>query len=328
MIEIDHLSKRFGATHAVRDVSFHVKRGEVIGLLGPNGSGKTTIMRVLTGFFPPTSGSARVAGYDAAEQSLALRRKIGYLPESVVLYPDMRVRRFLQFCADVRGMSGARKRARIDSVMHDCGLQEVAGRLIGTLSKGYRQRVGLAQALLHEPEVLILDEPTVGLDPRQIIEIRGLVRSLRGRTTVLLSTHILPEASMTCERVVIIDRGSIIAEDTAAALTRRLEGSDRSLVRVEGPADAVRAALAAIAGVERVEPAEAAAEGSEGGVCAFIAHSNAGEPVRKAIAAAVVGHGWGLVEVRPLALSLEDLFVRLVTEEQGAVTGAQWSSDR
>jgi gliding motility-associated transport system ATP-binding protein len=315
MIEIEHLTKHFGATQAVRDVSFHVRRGEVIGLLGPNGSGKTTIMRVLTGFFPPTGGQARVAGYDAAEQSLALRRKIGYLPESAVLYPDMRVRRFLQFCADVRGINGARKLARIDSVLHDCGLQEVEGRLIGTLSKGYRQRVGLAQALLHEPEVLILDEPTVGLDPRQIIEIRSLVRGLRGRTTVLLSTHILPEVSMTCERVVIIDRGSIVAEDTAEALTRRVEGSDRSLVRVEGPADTVRAALAGVAGVERVEAADAVVGANHGSVCGFVAYSSAGEPVRKAIAAAVVGHGWGLIEVRPLALSLEDLFVRLVTEE-------------
>ena len=315
MIEIEHLTKHFGATRAVKDVSFHVKRGEVIGLLGPNGSGKTTIMRVLTGFFPPTAGLARVAGFDAAEQSLALRRKIGYLPESVVLYPDMRVRRFLQFCADVRGINGARKRARIDGVMRDCGLHEVAGRLIGTLSKGYRQRVGLAQALLHEPEVLILDEPTVGLDPRQIIEIRGLVRSLRGRTTVLLSTHILPEVSMTCERVVIIDRGSIVAEDTAEALTRRVEGSDRSLVRVEGPADAVRTALAAVPGVERVEPVEGAAGADNDRVCGFVVHSGSAEPVRKAIAAAVVGCGWGLIEVRPMALSLEDLFVRLVTEE-------------
>jgi ABC-2 type transport system ATP-binding protein len=322
MIEIEHLTKHFGATQAVRDVSFHVKRGEIIGLLGPNGSGKTTIMRVLTGFFPPTAGHARVAGYDAAEQSLALRRKIGYLPESVVLYPDMRVQRFLHFCADVRGIGGARKRARIDGVMRDCGLQEVAGRLIGTLSKGYRQRVGLAQALLHEPEVLILDEPTVGLDPRQIIEIRGLVRALRGRTTVLLSTHILPEVSMTCERVVIIDRGSIVAEDTAEALTRRVEGSDRSLVRVEGPAAEVRTALAAVAGVDRVEPADAVAGASAGAsaLCGFVVYSSAGEPVRKAIAAAVVGCGWGLIEVRPMALSLEDLFVRLVTEE---VTSSQ-----
>lgn len=313
MISIEHLSKNFGSTRAVRDVSFTVGSGEIIGLLGPNGSGKTTIMRVLTGFFPPSAGRARVAGLDAAEQSLALRRKIGYLPESVVLYPDMRVRRFLEFCADVRRLTGTRKRRRLDTVIQDCGLTEVADRLIGTLSKGFRQRVGLAQALLHEPEVLILDEPTVGLDPRQIVEIRGLIRALRGSTTVLLSTHILPEVSMTCERVVIIDRGRIVAEDTAEALTRRVQGADRTLVRVEGPAAAVRAALSALPDLEQLEMTTD--NGAAAGTCAFIARSRAGEPMRKAIAAAVVGNGWGLIEVSPLAMTLEDLFVRLVTEE-------------
>ncbi|MFQ5668166.1 MAG: ABC transporter ATP-binding protein [Candidatus Binatia bacterium] len=317
MIEIEHLTKHFGSTRAVQDVSFRVQRGEAIGLLGPNGSGKTTIMRVLTGFFPPTTGHARVAGFDAGEQSLALRRKIGYLPENVVLYPDMRVRHFLRFCADVRRLDGRRRRDCVDRVTHDCGLRDVSNRLIGTLSKGYRQRVGLAQALLHDPEVLILDEPTVGLDPRQIIEIRSLIRSLRGRTTVLLSTHILPEVSMTCERVVIIDRGSIVAEDTAEALTRRVEGGERTLVRIEGPAEQVRRLLVGVPGVERVEPADGvgAAPGG-GGVCGFVAHSSVGEPVRKAIAATVIRQGWGLIEVRPLALTLEDLFVRLVTTEE------------
>jgi ABC-2 type transport system ATP-binding protein len=319
MIELDHLAKHFGATRAVDDVSFRVERGAIIGLLGPNGSGKTTIMRVLTGFFPPTTGRARIAGYDADQDSLELRRIIGYLPESVVLYPDMRVLRFLQFCADVRRMTGARRRQRIDAVMHDCGLREVANQLIGTLSKGYRQRVGLAQALLHEPEVLILDEPTVGLDPRQIIEIRGLVRALRGRTTVLLCTHILPEVSMTCERVVIIDQGRIVAEDTAEALTRQVAGADRTLVRVDGPADQVCAVIAAVHGVQRVELSGGGSlAGGGNGTCEVIAHCTAGEPVRKAIAAAIVGRGWGLVEVRPLALSLEDLFVRLVTREERA----------
>lgn len=313
MIEIEHLSKSFGSTHAVRDVSFTVPKGEIIGLLGPNGSGKTTIMRVLTGFFPPTCGRARVAGFDAAEQSLALRQKIGYLPESVVLYPDMRVRRFLEFCAEVRGINGARKRQRLEVMIRDCGLHEVADRLIGTLSKGYRQRVGLAQALLHEPEVLILDEPTVGLDPRQIVDIRDRIRALRGSTTVLLSTHILPEVSMTCTGVIIIDRGRIVAEDTAEALTRRVQGADRTLVRVEGPAEAVSSVLNGVAGVDRVELTNGT---GSAGTCELITHSTAGEPVRKAIAAAIVGHGWGLVEVRPLALSLEDLFVRLVTEEE------------
>ena len=316
MIAIEHLTKHFGATVAVDDVSFRVARGDVIGLLGPNGSGKTTIMRILTGFFPPTTGRACVAGLDAGEQSLAVREKIGYLPESVVLYPDMRVRRFLAFCADVRRMRGAPRRTRLEAVLHDCGLLDVADRLIGTLSKGYRQRVGLAQALLHEPEVLVLDEPTVGLDPRQIIEIRSLVRGLRGRTTVLLSTHILPEVSMTCERVVIIDRGRIVAEDTAEALTRRLEGTDRTLVRVDGPAADVHAALQRLPGVDDVEVADARMTPVGGNAAAaFIVSSTAGPAVRTALAAAVVGHGWGLLELRPVAMSLEDLFVRLVTRE-------------
>ena len=316
MIQIEGLSKHFGATRAVDDVTFDVRRGEIIGLLGPNASGKTTIMRVLTGFFPPTSGRARVAGFDVVGQSLALRRKIGYLPENVVLYPDLRVRRFLQFCLGVRRIDGSRGRQRLDAVLHDCGLREVADRLIGTLSKGYRQRLGLAQALLHEPEVLILDEPTVGLDPRQIIEIRSLIRALRGRTTVLLSTHILPEVSMTCERVVIIDRGRIVAEDTAAALTRRVDGAERTVVRVVGPLDAVRRALEAVGGVQQVEMADGSGAPADAAAAhEFIARCSAGEPVRQAIAAAVVGHGWGLVEVRPLAMSLEDIFVRLVTRE-------------
>ncbi len=324
MISIEHLSKNFGSTRAVRDVSFTVGSGEIIGLLGPNGSGKTTIMRVLTGFFPPSAGHARVAGLDAAEQSLALRHKIGYLPENVVLYPDMRVRRFLEFCADVRRLHSARKRTRLETVLQQCGLTEVAHRLIGTLSKGYRQRLGLAQALLHEPEVLILDEPTVGLDPRQIVEIRSLIRALRGSTTVLLSTHILPEVSMTCERVIIIDRGRIVAEDTAEALTRRVQGADRTLVRVEGPVEAVRAALSTLPGLEQLEMSGDNGAGAvAAGTCEFIARSRAGEPLRKAIAATVVGHGWGLVEVRPLAMTLEDLFVRLVTEEDVKTANGQ-----
>jgi gliding motility-associated transport system ATP-binding protein len=310
MIVVEHLTKVFGATCAVNDISFHVRRGEIIGLLGPNGSGKTTIMRILTGFFPPTAGRATVAGRDVGSEALALRQLIGYLPESAALYPDMRVQAFLRFCAEVRGMRQAQD--RIAAVMHDCGLTDVAGRLIGKLSKGYRQRVGLAQALVHEPAVLILDEPTVGLDPRQIIEIRSLISGLRGRTTILLSTHILPEVSTTCDRVVIIDRGRIVAEDTAEGLSRRVGGSERTLVRVDGPAASVCAAVRAVPGVERVE----LNNGAPGGLTSVVAYSPAGDAaVPQAIAAAVVHHGWGLIEVRPLALTLEDLFVRLVTEE-------------
>ncbi|HVN86289.1 MAG TPA: ABC transporter ATP-binding protein [Candidatus Binatia bacterium] len=312
MIVVERLTKQFGATRAIDGVSFHVGRGEIIGLLGPNGSGKTTIMRILTGFFPPTSGRATVAGVDVSADALALRRQIGYLPESVALYPDMRVRAFLRFCAEVRGLLGDTARRRIADVMDACGLGEVAGRLIGKLSKGYRQRVGLAQALLHRPAVLILDEPTVGLDPRQIIEIRALIAGLRGQTTVLLSTHILPEVSTTCDRVVIIDHGRIVAEDTAAALAQRVAGSERTLITVDGPAESVSAAVRSVPGVERVE----VKNGTGDGFTTVVAYSARGDAsVRKSIAATVVRQGWGLLEVRPLALTLEDLFVRLVNEE-------------
>jgi len=311
MIEVQHLRKDFGATRAVDDVSFRVARGEIIGLLGPNGSGKTTIMRILTGFFAPTAGHARVAGFDAAEQSLALRRIIGYLPENVVLYPDMRVGTFLSFCAGLRRMPAARQDQRLRCTIRDCGLQEVTNRLMGTLSKGYRQRVGLAQALLHEPDVLILDEPTVGLDPRQIVEIRELIRGLRGRATVLLSTHILPEVSMTCDRVIILDRGRVVAEDRADALSCRSLDGDRTVLRVDGPMVAVDALLRRLPDVQDI--LHAATAGSA--VCEFIIRTRAGESSRRAVAAAVVGHGWGLLEVRPVAPSLEDLFLRLVTDD-------------
>jgi ABC-2 type transport system ATP-binding protein len=317
VIAVENLTKEFGNTRAVRGVSFRVEKGEIIGLLGPNGSGKTTIMRILTGFFPPTSGRAEVAGIDVSTEPLAARACVGYLPESAALYPDMRVGQFLEFVADVHGIVGARKRRRIESVVEGCGLGEVRKRLVGKLSKGYRQRVGLAQALLHEPEVLILDEPTVGLDPRQIVEIRDLIRALRGRTTVLLSTHILPEASTVCERVVIIDRGRIVAEDTAEGLTRGLQGGDRLLVRVGGPAAEVTAALGAVDGVDGVDAVgsmDAQILAADGTVSLLLRCSSP-QPVSPAVASLVVQKGWALLELRPYAMTLEDLFVRLVTEE-------------
>ena len=312
MIAVENLTKEFGSTKAVCGVSFGVKKGEVTGLLGPNGSGKTTIMRILTGFFPPTTGRAWVAGIDVGQDPLGVRERVGYLPESVVLYPDMRVHQFLEFCADVRELRGRKRRVRLAAMEEDCGLAEVRTRLVGKLSKGYRQRVGLAQALLHEPEVLILDEPTVGLDPRQIIEIRNLISSLRLRTTVLLSTHILPEVATVCERVVIIDNGHIVAEDTAEGLTQSLQGTERTLVRVEGPEEAVLEVLRGIPGVEAVESVRGGPEGGQG---EFVVSSPGEQQVRKAISATVVGRGWGLMEIKPMPLTLEDLFVRLVTVE-------------
>jgi gliding motility-associated transport system ATP-binding protein len=315
MIEVQDLTKYFGATLAVNQVSFKVDKGEIIGLLGPNGSGKTTIMRILTGFFPPTSGRAFIGGLDVAEYSLQTRRRVGYLPENMVLYPDLSVTALLEFAARVRGLDARTTKDRIEYSIKTCGLGDVRRKLIGKLSKGYRQRVGIAQAILSDPEVLILDEPTVGLDPRQVIEIRELIRSLAGRSTVLLSTHILPEVNMTCRRVVIIDRGKIVAQDTPEQLTAKLQGSDQTLITVAGPATAVKAALEAVPKVESIQ--ERPADGGQQGVCSFIAYSHGhGDEVRGALAACVVQGGWNLLEIKPMALSLEDLFVRLVTKEE------------
>ena len=315
MIEVQGLTKYFGATRAVNHVSFKVEKGEIIGLLGPNGSGKTTIMRILTGFFPPTGGRALIGGLDVADRSLETRRRIGYLPENMVLYPDLNVTALLEFAARVRGLDSKTTRDRMEYAIKTCGLGEVRRKLIGKLSKGYRQRVGIAQAILSDPEVLILDEPTVGLDPRQVVEIRELIRSLAGRSTVLLSTHILPEVNMTCRRVVIIDRGNIVAQDTPEQLTAKLQGSDQTQIIVVGPADQVRAALGAVPGVQKVEdrPVDVTQPGASG----FAVFSDGrGDEVRSALAACVVQKGWGLLEVKPMAMSLEDLFMRLVTKEE------------
>jgi ABC-2 type transport system ATP-binding protein len=311
VIDVQGLVKDFGATRAVDGVAFSVRAGEIMGLLGPNGSGKTTIMRVLTGFFPPTEGRVTIDGLDVEEHPLAVRERIGYLPENVVLYPDLTVRRFLTFCAEVKGIPSGIRRTRLDEVMESCGLTEVAGKLIGKLSKGYRQRVGIAQAVIHRPQVLVLDEPTVGLDPRQIVDIRALIKSLGGSTTILLSTHILPEVSMTCQRVIIIDYGHIIAEDTAEGLTRRLQGSHETRARIAGPRTSILDALRTLPGVDDVRE-----EPATDGIVTAVLRSSLGDETRRALAEVVVGRGWGLLEVRPLPMSLEDLFVRLVRSER------------
>jgi ABC-2 type transport system ATP-binding protein len=307
LITVEHLTKYYGATRALDDVSFTIERGEIAALLGPNGSGKSTLLRIVTGYFSPTAGRALVAGLDVGEAPVAARRHIGYLPEQVSLYPDLTVRRYLHFVAEVKGISGGGRRRAVDELLERCAIGEMADRLVGRLSKGYRQRVGLAQALLGGPEVLILDEPTVGLDPVQTVEMRALVRTLTGRT-VLLSTHVLSEAAALCSRVVILARGRLVAEDTAAGLARRLEGLGRLTVRVEGPPEAVRAALAAIPGVARVEPA--APDDRAGTVFAVLAPDP--ERVQRQLAAAMVARGWPLLEVRATPPTLEDLFVRVV----------------
>jgi len=311
MIEVENLTKYYGLVPAIQDVSFKVEKGEILGFLGPNAAGKTTTMRILTCFMPPTQGKARVAGYDCLEQSLEVRRRIGYLPENIPLYNEMPVSDYLHFVAEVKGIPRGDRPVQIGRVMDDCGLKEVAKKANGKLSKGYRQRVGLAQALLADPEVLILDEPTVGLDPKQIIEIRNLIKNLGGERTVILSTHTLPEVSMTCQRVVIINEGQVVAVDTPENLTAQLQSSAQVLLRVEGPSEEVAAELSRVEGVSAVER-----QTRNGGLAhTYLISSLPGTDVRKELAAAVLRRKWGLLELRGLVLTLEDIFVRLVTEE-------------
>jgi ABC-2 type transport system ATP-binding protein len=292
---------------AVDDVSFAIARGEVAALLGPNGSGKSTLMRCLIGFFSPTGGRVRVGGVDVAERPVAARREVGYLPEQVTLYPDLGVRRYLRFVAGMKGLDRRSARRAVETVIASCGLETVAERLTGKLSKGFRQRVGVAQALLGDPPVLVLDEPTVGLDPVQTVEMRDLLRGLAGRT-VLLSTHVLAEASALCTRIVIMSAGKLVAEDTPAGLSARLEGAERVVVRVDGPPAAVAQALASLPGALGVDAA--VADGMAGH--RFVVRAKEAEPVQRAVAALVVGRGWTLLEVRSVTPTLEDLFVRAV----------------
>ncbi len=311
MIEVQHLTKRYGPTTAVDDISFRVEKGEILGFLGPNGAGKTTTMRVLTGYMPPTEGRAIVAGYDIFEQPLEAKRRIGYLPETPPLYPEMTVRDYLLFVSRIKGVPRADRKGRVGEVMERTRIADVAERHCGKLSKGYRQRVGLAQALLHNPEVLVLDEPTAGLDPKQIIETRELVKQLGGDHTVILSTHILPEVSQTCHRVVIINKGRVVAVDTPDNLTSRLRGSETMYVQVDAPAAVdVRAALAAVPGVTEVSAAD-----TRGNLASYEVNSESGRDVRRELASAVVSRGWGLIELRPLRMSLEEIFLHLTTED-------------
>jgi ABC-2 type transport system ATP-binding protein len=310
VIEVQHLTKRYGRVIAVDDVSFRVERGEILGFLGPNGAGKTTTMRILTGYMPATEGRATVAGYDVFDQPIEAKRRTGYLPETPPLYPDMTVREYLDFVARIKGVAAVERASRVDAVMRRTHVDDMAGRHCGKLSKGYRQRVGLAQALLHNPEVLILDEPTAGLDPKQIIETRDLIRSLAGDHTIILSTHILPEVSQTCQRVVIINKGRVGAVDTPENLTARLRGAETMYVQVDAPGEDVPAALTRIAGVRRVAPADQRHDSG-----AFEVESERGHDVRREIARQIVTSGWGLLELRPMRMSLEEIFLQVTTEE-------------
>ncbi len=303
MIEVEHLTKYYGDVPAIQDVTFQVDRGEVLGFLGPNAAGKTTTMRILTGFMPPSSGTARVAGYDVFQDSIEVRKRIGYLPETVPLYPEMTVHGYLDFVARLRHVEN--REHRIWEVMERIGLDDWADELIGKLSKGYRQRVGIAQALVHDPEILILDEPTLGLDPKQIIEVRELIRELGEDHTIILSTHILPEVSQTCQRVIIINQGRIVAVDTPERLTARLKGAERIFVQLAKPDERVVSTLLHIDGITAVEAR---------GHGAFEVEAALGVDRRAQIADVAVKNGWGLLELRPMGMSLEDIFLQLTTE--------------
>ena len=321
MIEVENLTKRYGAFAAVKGITFTVAEGEVVGFLGPNAAGKTTTMRILTCFMPATDGTARVAGYEVFHNPMEVRKRMGYMPENVPLYVEMTVRSYLGFMANIRGVKRKERHQRVDSVIEATGLGDFRNRVIGKLSKGYRQRVGLAQAMVHDPQVLILDEPTIGLDPRQIIEIRNLIKGLGGEHTVVLSTHILPEASMICNRIIVINEGRIAGEislkdgrvaviQSRAAGTMDLESSGNIHLQVRGPADKVLERLRFADNV-----ADAQLESEENGVGVYIVTHEAGVDIRPDITSMIIYSGWELLELRPVEMTLEEAFLELTREE-------------
>jgi len=318
LIEVKDVTKYYGPVLGVEDISLEVEKGEIVGLLGPNAAGKTTLMRILTGYLPATSGSVSVGGFDVFEQPLEVKRRIGYLPESPPLYRDMSVRQYIAFAAEIKGVPRGERREKVDRAIESAGLKELEHRLIENLSKGYRQRVGLAQALVHEPEVLILDEPMVGLDPRQIIEIRNLVRGLAEEHTVLLSSHILPEITATCERIVILNEGRIVAEDTQDGLARKVRGGGKLAVRIGGATP--DEALAAIRDIEPVTTAAIAAAGAPG--VSLSVDCEQEEAAREAIFKTVVGKNWTLLEIHSPELSLEEVFLKITSGEGGEVAAS------
>lgn len=303
MIQVSDLTKEYGARRALDSISFHANQGEIVGFLGPNGAGKTTTMRILTGYMPPTGGQVTVAGYDVVEESLEVRKRVGYLPETVPLYTDMTALEYLKFMAELRRIPAAEERAY--EVLESVNLQDRAESYIGNFSKGMRQRVGLAQALIHRPEVLILDEPTIGLDPTQVVEIREVIREIGKDRTVLFSTHILSEAQQICDRVLIINKGRIVAEDTPQNLQSRLAGAQRVILRVRGDADDLPAKIKKIKGVRDVE-------GKADGAVEF--EFSSGQDVRPLVAKTVIQGGYDLLEMRPVGMSLEEIFLELTRE--------------
>ncbi len=318
MIEVKQLTKRYARTTAVDQISFSVEKGQIVGFLGPNGAGKTTTMRVLTCFLPPSAGTAKVAGFDVLEQPREVKRRIGYLPESPPLYPEMGTVEYLRFVGKLKGLSGAELDKRIDYVLGRCFISDVKTKLLGKLSKGYRQRVGLAQAIIHNPDVLILDEPTAGLDPKQINETRDLIRSLAGDHTIILSTHILPEVEQTCEQVIIINKGRLAATDSVRNLQARTRGVESLLVEIAGgdgslEQDLVRSTLEQIPGVAQVVSKDA-----KDSRLIFEVQTQKGQLNRGDLARAVVGAGWDLNELRAASMSLEEIFLELTGNETPA----------
>src|SRR2546427_753021 len=313
MIEVRNLTKHYGPIAAINNVSFGVERGEVVGFLGPNGAGKSTTMRILSCFMPASSGSAKVAGYDVFSQSMEVRRRIGYLPENVPLYSDMRVAPYLDFVAEVKGIGRSERRRRVAEVMDRCLIADVQNRLIGRLSKGYRQRVGIAQAIVSDPEVLILDEPTLGLGPKQITEIRSLIKSLAGQHTVILSTHILPEVSMVCDAVIIINKGAIVAQGPIDTLVDQFFPTARVEVEIVGPPPSVRERIRAIPGVLSVEDQPPA-----NGVGRYTVEAARDRDVRAEIFRLAAQQRWDLLELKRVGMTLEEVFIRVVAGEEAA----------
>jgi ABC-2 type transport system ATP-binding protein len=318
MIKVTDLTKRYARTVAVDKISFEVGKGQIVGFLGPNGAGKTTTMRMLTCFLPPSAGTATVAGFDVLEQPLEVKKRIGYLPETPPIYPEMETLEYLRFVGKLKGLSGANLQKRVDYVCERCAIADVKNKLLGKLSKGYRQRVGLAQAIIHNPDVLVLDEPTAGLDPKQINETRDLIKDLAGEHTIILSTHILPEVEQTCEQVIIINKGKLVATDSVRNLRARARGAESVLLEIAGrtgPLDAtiVQHKLKQVPGVSQV-----ACKRQDDSQAVFEVESEKGRFVRGDLARAVVQAGWDLNELRPSAMSLEEIFLQLTGSESSA----------
>lgn len=311
MIEIEELSKHYGNLKAVDGVSFEVKKGEILGLLGPNGAGKTTIMRIITGFLSATSGKVKVAGLDVFENSIEVKRQIGYLPENVPLYNEMTVNTYLNFVAEIKEVKKKKRKEIVEEIIKKINITEVKNRLIGHISKGYRQRVGLAQALLHEPEILVLDEPTIGLDPRQIIEIRELIKNLKGEKTIILSSHILPEVSTTCERVVIINKGKIVAIDTQEELSKRLQNVRIISIEIKGPEDKIKDKIEKIKGVKEIS-----IKGKLNTKNRFEIQCEKALDIREELFNIMAENHWPILELKVLEMSLEEVFLKLTKQEE------------